>query len=414
MKKRLAKVVVLVLAAALLLTVPGLVGCGGGTSAESRQIIIGILTDFTGPASFAVRPTMDGYMDGFKWFQENDPIPGVEIKFITYDQRTDPGRVPAGYQWLKGKGATMMYIISPTDRSLLADKFTQDQMPCEGSSLDELSPNHPWSFAGWGSNGMEMETAMQWVMDHWDYSGKGRSPKIGHLSWTSASGKFHQWGADRMLQWYPDKFDWKGEEAVPMGTSTFAGEVAKLKDCDYIWITPAGTMPAFFVKEARARGYTGALLGGSNAFSGYWNLIRDAVAADQLYESYQIQWWPWWNEDLPLIDTAREIVLAYHADDTEARLSHSGPFSGLMNAMMAIEALKHAVAAVGAENVDGPAIRDGFLAINMTVEGFGNVWRYTEKNHCLVRTMRMFKWDIAAADWKDTNTGWISPRSLAE
>jgi len=399
----------------VLATTGGLVGCGdnGDQEGGEKEIIIGMLTDFTGPACYAVRPTMDGYMDAFRWFAETDPIPGVKVKFITYDQKTDPGRVPPGYMWLKGQGAIMMYIISPTDRSILADRFAEDQILCQGASVDEGSPAHPWSFVQYGSNGFEAEAGMQWIIDTWDYAGTGRSPKVGHFSWAHASGDFHQWGLDRTLERYPGKLDWQGRQTALVSASTFAGEVSALKDCDYIWMTPAGTMPGSFMKEARARGYTGAFIGGTNAFSGYFPLIRTIVPADQLYECYQMQWWPWYNEDYPFIDMVKEILQKYRADSYEEAMEGSGPIGGLCMAIPAYDSIKRAVEAVGAENVDGAAIRDAFLSFNVTLEGFGNTWQFGEDFHVLMRSMKAYKWDLDRTEFVNLGGDWVTPDSLA-
>lgn len=413
MGKLLRCLMAVILTVVLLLGVPGLAGCGTGTDVETTEIVIGLLTDFTGPASYAVKPTMDSFKDVFRWAAANDPISGVRVKFINYDQRTDPARVPPGYMWLKGQGADLLYIISPTDRAILADDFTKDRIPVVGASIDEGAPNHPWSFACYGSNGHEAEAGLQWIMETWDYEGKGRNPVIGHFSWTHPSGRFHQVGIDRMLQWFPDKFDWAGEQAPPLGSTTFAGELAQLRKCDYIWITPAGAMIAGFIKEARNRGYTGAFLGGSNSFSGYWDLVTAAVPAGDLYDSYLFYWTPWWNEEVPNIVTAKEATYKYHPRDAERRFTSQGP-AGWAMGTFTLDAIRRAVDAVGAANVDGSAIRDALVATNMDVKGYGNVWRFESDYHTILRTIKVYQWDVDRKDWLDAGAGWITPKSLAK
>ena len=415
MGRRVAKVVALILAGVLLLSLAGLVGCGEDEEGEKKtEIVIGVLTDFTGPACFAVKPTIDAFMDAFKLAEEKGEFGDVKIKFITYDQRTDYSRTKPGYIWLKGQGAIMMSIISPTDRSILAEDFGPDEMPIIGSSLDEGSPDHPWTFNGYGSNGHETEAILQYIMDTWDYGTDANPkdpPKIGHQGWVLSSTIFHQDGIDRMLEWYPDKFDFVALVRAPMGTATWAAEINKLIDCDYIFFSTVGTMTSTFIKEARQRGYKGAFISGTNAFPGYWDLVTAVLPADELYDCYCGLWTPWWDADIPFIDGARESVETYHAGDA-ARLRSSGPLSGWQMGVFGVDALKRAIEAVGAENIDGPAIRDAFLATNLTVQGFEEAWQFREGYHGLIRQMKMFKWNQTGEDWEDTGDPWITPRSL--
>jgi len=414
MNKRLTKVVALVLAGVLLVGSAGLAGCGEDEGEKGPEIVIGVLTDFTGPACFAVKPTIDAFMDAFKLAEVKGEFGEATIKFITYDQRTDYSRTKPGYIWLKGQGAVMMSIISPTDRSILAEDFGSDEMPVIGSSLEEGSPAHPWAFSGYGSNGHEFEAILQWIMETWDYGTDANPkdpPKIGHQGWVLASTIFYQDGIDRMLDWYPDKFDFVSLEKAPMGTATWAGEIGKLKESDYIFFSTVGSMTSTFIKEARDRGYTGAFISGTNSFPGFWDGVTAVMPADKLYDCYFAGWMPWWDADIDFIDGARESIETYHGGDA-SRLRSSGPLSGWQMGVFGVDALKRAIEAVGAENVDGPAIRDAFLATNLTVEGFGEAWQFREGYHGLLREMKMFKWNQTGEDWEDTGDPWITPRSL--
>jgi len=51
--------------------------------------------------------------------------------------------------------------------------------------------------------------------------------------------------------------------------------------------------------------------------------------------------------------------------------------------MFTVDAIRRAVEEVGAENVDGTALRDALAETDMVVEGWGNPWKFTENNLCL-------------------------------
>lgn len=414
MRNRLTKILVLVLSGVLLISLPGLAACGGDDdTGEEKEILIGILTDFTGPAASAVKPTVDGFMEYIELMQERDPIPGVEIKFITRDQRTDYSRTVPGYIWLKGRGVDTICILSPTDRTGMAARFGEDKMPVFGSGLTDAFPANDFEWNVWGTNGHEVEALMQWVMDtDWDYAGEGRPPKIGHLGWILDSTDFHQTGIDYAIQANPGKFEFVGLEKAPMGTSAWTIEVNNLMESDYIVVSVVGGMMASFIKDARLMGYEGNFLSGTNAFPGYWDLARAIVQpADQLYGSYFANWSPWWDEDVQFIRDAKEIVNRWHADEAESLFKGTPGLSGPMMGLMVFDALKRAVADVGIEELDGDAINDAFAETNLVVDGFGNTWKFGDDYHALLSTLRIMEWNTEDVNWV-TVSDWITPDSL--
>jgi len=410
MSRRLTKIVVLVLLAVMLATLPGLAGCAEEKE-KTPQITIGVLTDFTGVASFAVKQLVDAMMDYFRMVEEEDPIPGVKIKFITYDTRLDYARTAPGYVWLKGQGAVMMNIINPADREILVDRFVEDKIPVIGSQTLPTLMASGWDFSFSSSNAHETEVIMQWIMDTWDYNTLGM-PKIGHLGYAHVVADYHQDGIDAAMEANPGKFDFAGFERSPMGTTAWAVEINRLKDCDFIIVSAVGPMMASFVKEARLRGYEGDLLSGINAFPGYWDLVTGAVPSEDLYACFWAGYYPWWNENVPFITDLKEAIQRYRPGEAEALMRSSGPLAGWAMGLFMADAIRRAVEEVGAENVDRIAIRDALADTNMTVEGWGNTWKFTEDQYFLARAERVFEWSIAENDWV-VISDWILPASLA-
>ena len=303
-------------------------------------------------------------------------------------------------------------IISPTDQAILADSLEADHMPFVVCTGQLATVNHPWMYAVTGYQGQEVEGLMQYIMAKWDYAAKGRKPRIGHAGWTLSSTDLHQIGMERMLQWYPDKFEWMGLERAPVGTAAWAVEVDRLKNCDYIHCSMVGSTMAAFIKEARLRGYTGAFIGTTSFFPGFWSLVEGAVSVSQLCDCFHSAWWPWWSDNVPVINSLKAATQEPHTGDAAERMKNSGPISGWLTGMITADAIVRAVQSVGAENVDGPAIRDALRATDMTPEGFGNPWRYTDDFHGLCRTLKIFHYNMTTRDWEETDSGWITPRSL--
>ena len=409
MSQRLIRTVALILLGVLLVTLPGLAGCAEEKE-EVPEITIGVLTDFTGTASFAVKPTINAMMDYFRMIEEENPIPGVKVKFVTYDTRLDYARTVPGYIWLKGQGAIMMHTINPADNEILVDRYEEDEIPVIGSQVQPKLLGDPWMFCFSSSNANEAEVLMKWIMDTWEYY--PTPPKIGHLGWTLMSTEYHQDGIDAAMEANPGKFDWVGVERAPLGTTVWAVEIDRLKDCDFIIVSVVGPMAASFVKEARARGYEGNFLSGINAFPGYWDLVRGAVPEDELYGCYHAGHWPWWSEDVLFITKLKEAIQTYRSGEAEALMRSSGPLTGWAYGMLMVDAIKRAVEEVGAENVDGTALRNALAEIDMTVAGWGNPWRIIENENFLARAERVYEWSIAEEDWVAVSD-WITPASLA-
>lgn len=412
MSHRSIRLACLALALIVLLTMSGVAGCGKGKEAGVKEIRLGLLTDFTGAAAYAVKHHGDSFMDYFRWAEEKDPIPGVSIKVLTYDTRSDYGRVVPGYMWLKGQGTILMHPVSGDDMAMLEDRFTSDGIVTVNSYLSERFLHDDWTYCLGLSQEEEGEVFMQWIMNTWDYAGKGRPPRIGHQGWNRESSLLYQAGMDRILTAYPDKFQWVATERSPVGTSAWAIEISRMKSCDYVFMTMVGAMLSSFMKEARSRGYDGSFASGSIALPGFWGLIMGNVPADNLHDSYFLHCVPFWSDDIPYINSCKEAILRYHASDAEERMLATGPLAAWGTAMYVYQAIRGAVEKVGAANVDGVALRDALEELDMPIEGFDYSWHFYHDYHLLLRDARVFEWDSAEGKFEPV-TQRIAPRSLA-
>jgi len=405
MSQRLIKTVALALLGVLLVTLPGLGGCAKEEEEKVPEIVIGILTDSTGPAAYACTQTVDSFQDYFRMVEEEDLIPGVSISFASYDMRTDYSRVPPGYVWLKTKGAMLVAIIHPSSMDILASAAAEDQIPLAGTTAVALYQNE-WAFTMYATNAVQIEAILMWIADTWQGE---ELPKVGHVGYsgyTTTAG--YDAGIDAFLEANPGEIDFVGTQAPPTGTSTWASEVGKLKDCDFIIMTCMGPGVPSFIREARARGYTGAFVSGIEAIPGFMKSIKAAVSSDQLYSLYAVGYWPWWGQDVPYLNDLEEAIQKYHPDDFEVLTKESGPITGWGWGLYVADAIRRAVEEVGAENVDGAAIRDALAETNIDIEGFGNIWSFTENRHVLCLAQRASEYDAEEDDWTAVSD-WITP-----
>ncbi|MCX6000334.1 MAG: ABC transporter substrate-binding protein [Chloroflexi bacterium] len=414
---KVKKTLALAIAVVILASVPGLVGCGGGGGGGGQQITVGVLADLTGPASLAVTGYVRSFLDYIDYAQKQGWWPAdVRIKALTYDQRSDPSRVPVGYEWLKGQGATAMFVVSPTDLRIIAASVVADKIPtiCSNTAEDILASDYIYSW--WPTPSSQGETEMLWIMNNWDYTGKGRPPRVGHEAFDLSGGVFYQSGIDSMLAAYPSKFQMVASIHSPAGTTTWAAEISKLKDCDFIIVTSVGPMMASFVIEARARGYEGNFISGTTGFPGYFSLVTSRLSADDLGGFYFIMPSPFYNDDLPLINEFRNAFQQIHPDIPYANLlgGDTAPIGGWVTGMFTIDAIVRAAKAVGSGMVTGEAINEALKTTNMEAEGFSpdGVWQFRNDYHALCRAYKVAEYHPSEGEWKDL-PGWLVPPSLS-
>jgi hypothetical protein len=411
MRRRRAGLAILVLLAALLVALPALVGCGGGEKSTGKVIKIGVLADFTGTAGSAMQPTIQTMEDYLERVLPNsgNPLPGgVKVEFTHFDTQLNYSKTKPGYLELKARNVDLMVVMNAQDRELLGDQPDKDGMPTIGTmGLQSMLSDH-WMLTTWSPIQSQGEVEMLWIMDNWDYAGTGRSPKVGHLGYTLISSTYYQEGIQKVLDANPGKFA-NNEVAFEKGTLgnvIWDSEAGRLKSCDYIIVSVAGPMLSSFVATARDKGYTGKFLTGMEGFPGFWPLVTGQVASmNQLYGCYYVAWWPWWNEadKVPVIQDCLDYIDKYQGGSAELKLT-SSVISGWELGRAMEEAIRNAIEAVGAENVDSLALKDGMNAIDLQLDGYLDRWQVTANTNCLQWKQRAFEWSVSDEVWKPLAT----------
>jgi hypothetical protein len=167
-------------------------------------------------------------------------------------------------------------------------------------------------------------------------------------------------------------------------------------------------MLASFIKEARDRGYERAIVGGFESFPGFWELVK--AAGGSLHNCYYPGYVRW--DDPAYINLIKEHAQRYRGGKAEALVNGTGYTSGWADGIVMADAIRRAVEAVGAEKVDGSAIRNAVATTNLTVEGYGNPWRFDENINFACQTQIIFEWNTAEERWESIGD-WITPLSLA-
>jgi len=391
-KRPIACFLVLALMAVLCL------GCGGDKADGKVTIVIGEMTDLTGPASPAIIPFHYGLQDIIKYYNEEGFIPGVQLKAVTYDTHLNPARAIPGWEWCIERGAEVVQVMLATDAETLKTLAEREKVAIFTVSSTEYLEDPPgWVFGSSCLDTDQLRTMLNWISEeHWDYTAEGSVPKVGYCGWRDPMGIEQERALREYCQAHPDKFQWVDGFLAPVGTMSFRPEIEGLKDCDYV--CPFGTAGAAFMKGFRAKGYDATFFSDASApaFRGFY---ADMVGWEGLDGSVCVFMNRLWNETDPYIDLASEILYRYRADEAEEIINASSSYAGaiIINVMF-LELLQEAIEeAGGAENFDGQAFYDAAIKFEVELEGFPKRF-YTDTKRFLTDHVAVYEWSAEVED----------------
>jgi len=382
-------------------------GCAEEEEVVGKVVItIGDVTDMTGPAATALIPIVYVLDDLVKYYNEENLIPGVELKMIHYDAKYDPSRDLPGYYWCIGKGAKVIVTPLPTTGESLIFQAERDKVPiaCQTTTVPQIeTPRYNFTLGVPGA--WLMKTLLGWLPENHEDFPIDRPATIGVAGWQEPHMMDVSRGVEEYCQAHSEEFEYVGTYLTPMGGVTWSGEVAKLKDCDYVAMPGTGTGISTFINEFRVAGGTATLLQ-TDAGAAYRGLLVDACGWDRLDGTLTSHPTLWWGEPSPIVDLAEEVLHRYHSDKADD-IIHSGiGYIGSFHQYYAFfQILEAAIEAAGAENFDGQAF------YNTAVTYTGNwgedyrQWGFTAtKRHTWNYTV-VWEWDkdeadlVRASDW---------------
>ncbi len=404
--KGLTVLLLLVLVASV---VPGLAGCGNGGTTGKPEIMIGFIGDITGPGALGVKHMYEGMRDYFRMVEETDMLPDINVKFVPYDSKGERGRVPVGYNWLKGQGAMLISTISGAEIETILDKLEEDKIANFSAQASPTIMGKDWAFGWLPLPGAQGEQIIQFIRDDWQGESKAKVGFVG-LNALIISRDILTVCEDEYAS--GGDFDLVSPQMVPYGTMTWAVEISRLKQCDYIVNTLIGPSAASFVQQIRSAGWDGKIIGCMESFLAFWDLVRAASTPDQLDGSLCSNPYVWWNESVPFINECKEYAEKYLSpDDAASVMRNCGRIGGWGWGMIAEAAIERAVDSVGAKNVNSQVLRDAIAATDLTVEGWGNTWEVVGDVNCFLQTTRVMEYNGAQEEWTAI-TDWYRPPSL--
>ncbi|MBM4462039.1 MAG: hypothetical protein FJ012_01725 [Chloroflexi bacterium] len=382
-------------------------GCGG-TSDHRVAITIGELTDLTGPASPAIIPLHWALQDMVRYYNEEELIPGVRFRMVSWDTRYDVSRDIPGYDWVRGRGAKLIVAVPPPTPVTLKPFADRDKFPiCSLSTTEAMMDPPGWIFCFSNSHYRMMKTFLKWIHDvDWDYP-DGKIPKIGLVGWDEAA--IHD--DDRALKEYasahPDHIEYVGARIKPFGSIGWIAEVEALKNCDYI--EAKGFPMGAFIKEFQSKGYKTRFFDVGTA-SSYRGFLVDQLGWAALDGVLTPNMSLMWNEDVPVVNFAKTLLYRYHSKAEAEKAIYAGLayVGGVKNLVGVFEIIEAAIKTVGAENFSPKAFYDEAVKYKTKSPLWQGQpeWSFSETKRYLADHIATYKFDASAKDlvWVG---GWV-------
>ncbi len=358
-------------------------------------ITIGNLSDLTGVGANPISVTNMALEDMVRYYNENDLIPGVEMEVVTYDGQFNPARDIPGYEWLKERGADLIWSAVPATTVTLKPFLEEDQITLFGLAPvdDALYPPGYVFAAGNTSVTSEVYTLLEWVAEHDPDFPQDRPARLGATYWAEAYGEAYVGGAKVYAEAHPDQYEWIGGY-LPQYTFVWTTEVEELKDCEYV-LLPAPVNN--FIKDYRNAGHTGKFLC-TAAHAAFLETLNEADLWKEFGGTLNSRPARWWNEDGKVIDLTKQILNEYRASDVEGIIWSGSGYLAADQVYVVLELIAAAVESVGAKNFTPKSIYETAKTFSLTTDGIVldsfNETKRTSRNYFRVYEARSTERDL--------------------
>jgi len=379
------------------------VGCGEGNGGGKVKIVIGEITDLTGPASPATIPVHAAIVDLARYFNDEGLIPGAEIEMIVYDDQWNPARDVPGYEWCRQRGAEVIMAIFAAAGETLKPFAIKDKVPILSSSSTKAMIDPPgWVFASSCGYAEQMYTIMKWIVEEeWDVQSKGPA-KVGFVGWADPAGVSQGKAVTEYCQAHPDQYTLVNSYLVPPGTMSFPSEVQGLRDCDFVSVFAYPL--AFFLDEYRNKGYDATFFSDTSAGS-YRGFYINKVGWQKINGMLSSFVTRWWGEDNPMVKLAEDLLVKYRPGEAEEIIWAGQAYVGALSSFYPVfDILRETIESVGLENYTGQAYYDTAIKYEVQLEGFPK-WYYTDTERNLMHHVAIYEWSaqeedlIRISDW---------------
>ncbi|MFC2027954.1 hypothetical protein ACFLU3_04635 [Chloroflexota bacterium] len=361
---------------------------------EPVEITIGNYTDKTGPSANPSAVIDMALEDMVRYYNDDELIPGVTFKVKNYDSQVDPANDIPGYEWLKERGADVLFTIIPTAPITLKSLLEKDKLVLFTGVPHREAIEPPGYVFGVGSSLLEYHSyaLLKWIAENDPDFPVDRPARIGGAGWATGYMDAVFRGAEDYAQAHPEQYDWEGGYITGI-KFIWQAEVEALKDCDYL-IPP--TMMNQFVEQCQRSGYTGKFIG-TAVHTAFFNLIDEADTWDEIDGMRIIMPNSWWNEESEIVDLAKELLERYHPGELKEMMRTSVGYLTVNSVYIMFELIRKTVEEVGPENFSSQALYNAANDFSLMMDG-RETDSFNENKHLSRNWFAIYEFDAEERD----------------
>lgn len=371
--------------------------------AEDVVITIGNLTDLTGVSATAMDRIHKALEDMVKYYNDQNLIPGVKINIETYDGQYDPSKDIPGYEYLKNKGADLIWAPAPVTAITLKPIVSEDKIPMfvASTGLDTLTPPG-YTFSLGTIPHCDSFSFLKWIAENdWDYQTNGPA-KIGGAAWSDGISNAQFEAMKNYIDAHPDQYEWIGGFLTDFSFS-WTTEIEALKDCDYVY--PPIPMHTF-VRDYYKSGGKAQLIG-TDPHAGFLDMIDKGEYWDEIDGMLFIRGSRWWTEEGPIIDLTKELLYSNHGLKAEEIMRSGVGYLSAAQSYQLCEIIRLAAENVGPENIDSRSIYQAAVSYQETIDGV-NRYSFNDTKRCSTNYYVIYKVDGERKDLFRVDPDWVS------
>ncbi|MTV26803.1 ABC transporter substrate-binding protein [Nitriliruptoraceae bacterium ZYF776] len=337
---------------------------GADPGGEVTTYNIAWLSDFSGPYADvwpAVNAGQEAVLDW--WNDEVGSELGVRVEGRTYDHRYDPSQVASLWPGILSDLDPIAALgVGGPDVAALQERLPDDQVPMLMSTAGYgyAWTADPWVFNPRATYGHEAAAFLQWYAEENGID----DLRFGNISSEASPAYVDIVEGTESWAEVTDGFTYVGTEYADVQPADLTTEVRRLlsQDVDVI-LTQTNTTAAVLTVQALAQ--QGAddvvtMVSAHNGLVASGDAAGDLCVFDGMYEAYGMA--------IPAEESGEAFEFySLMASDYGLQAEWDVPtVQGLMQQIYAMRVIEDAVAAVGAENLDGAAVREAALNAEIT------------------------------------------------
>ena len=384
------------LVVALLLT-----ACSPVTTVEGKRVEVAAIWGMTGPAAASLQIQTTSIQDYFRYFNEQEAIPGVSIELSWGDDILQMPLLYSHYERFVERGMPLIFMEESTGLTGLKDRFEKDEVVivAPGSGYQEVAYPPGWRYGTTPTIAEQAAAVLEYFRENWQ---EERTPRLAFMGIESP------WGYEaRYATEYAQSlgFEVLPPETVPFVTLDATVQLLRLKEsgADLVYIQGLPTATGPVLKDADRLGLLGQM-----QFAGHQSGMGERVIemTGAASEGYLMpRPFPWFDEtEIPGIKLMLDTQMNYHG-----KVTREGEcFFSWASSPVVCEAIKRAIDNVGYENLDGTALKEGMDSIkDFDVYGLATV-TYTPDDHRGVTKVAIYQVKegkiVRISDWRETPT----------